>query len=119
MIQATVHGCIRVCQNGNLPRRIRMEFLKTIGGKIVTGLVAVAVVASAISWWRLDEPTKQELISGTGKIIAWFGIVIALPWASFFLIGRVAKLESNAAGGAFIALLTAVEAVLLAWLFGW
>jgi hypothetical protein len=96
-----------------------MDFLKTIGGKIVTGLMAIAVIAAAISWWEMDDSTKHTLLSGTGKIVAWFGIVIAVPWASFFLIGRVAKLESNAAGGALVALLTTVEAVLLAWLFGW
>ena len=96
-----------------------MDFLKTIGGKVVTGLMAIAVIAAAISWWQMDPSTRHDLLSGTGKIIGWFGIVIALPWASFFLIGRVAKLESNAAGGAFVFLFTAIEAVLLAWLFGW
>ncbi len=96
-----------------------MDFLKTIGGKVVTGVMAIAVIAAAISWWQMDPATKDRLLSGTGKIIGWFGIVLALPWASFFLIGRVAKLESNAAGGAFVALLTIVEAVLLAWLFNW
>ena len=96
-----------------------MDFLKTIGGKVVTGVMAIAVIAAAIYWYELDRTTKDALLSGTGKIIGWFGIVIALPWACFFLIGRVAKLESNAAGGAFVALLTILEAVLLAWLFNW
>jgi hypothetical protein len=96
-----------------------MDFLKTIGGKIVTGLVAIAVIAAAISWYEMDPTTKHEILLSTGKIVGWFGIVLAMPWASFFLIGRVAKLESNAAGGAFVALLTVLEAVLLAWLFGW
>jgi FtsH-binding integral membrane protein len=96
-----------------------MEFLKTIGGKIVTGLTAIAVVAAAISWWQMDPSTRSGLISGTGKVLGWFGIVIAAPWASFFLIGRVARLESNAAGGTFVVLMTALEAVVLAWLFGW
>src|SRR5271156_2079689 len=96
-----------------------MDFLKTIGGKVVTGGMAIAGIAAAISWWEVDPATKHELLSGTGKIVGWFGIVLALPWASFFLIGRVAKLESNAAGGAFVALLTILEAVILAWLFNW
>jgi len=96
-----------------------MDFLKTIGGKIVTGLMAIAVIAAAISWWEMDQATKDNLLSFTGRILAWFGIVIALPWASFFLIGRVAKLESNAAGAGFVTLLTILEALLLAWLFNW
>ena len=36
-----------------------MEFLKSTAGKIISGLVALAVVAGGISWWRMDEPTRQ------------------------------------------------------------
>ncbi len=96
-----------------------MEFLKTVGGKIVGGLVALAVVASAISWWQMEPATRQAILSGAGKIVAWFGVVLVVPWASFFLIGRVAKLESNRAGAAFVLGITAVEAAVLAWLFDW
>jgi FtsH-binding integral membrane protein len=96
-----------------------MEFLKGIGGKIASGVVALAVVAGAISWWQMDAATKDRLLHNTGHIIGWIGVVLALPWAAFFLIGRVARLESNAAGGALVAGFTAIEAVLLAWLFAW
>ena len=96
-----------------------MEFLKTVGGKIVGGLVALAVVACAISWWQMEPATRHAILSGAGKIAAWFGVVLLVPWASFFLIGRVARLERNSAGAALVLGMTAVEAGVLAWLFDW
>lgn len=96
-----------------------MEFLKSISGRIVTGLVALGVVAAAISWWQMDESTRQTLVAGTGRILAWFGVMLAWPWVSFAIIARVAKLESNFAGGVMVAAYTLAEVVLLAWLFHW
>jgi hypothetical protein len=96
-----------------------MEFLKSISGRIVTGLVALGVVAAAISWWQMDESTRQTLVAGTGRILAWFGVMLAWPWVSFAIIGRVAKMESNLAGGVLVGAYTVAEVVLLAWLFHW
>ena len=96
-----------------------MEFLRTIGAKVVSGMVGLAVVAGAISWWQMDASTKDMLLTGTGRIVSWLGLVLVIPWATFFLIGRVARLESNAAGGALVLAYTAAEAALLAWLFDW
>ena len=96
-----------------------MEFLKTVTGRVVTGLVAVGVIAAGISWWQMDPATRQTLVSGTGRILAWFGIMLVWPWASFAIIARVAKLESNLAGGLLVGAYTIAETVLLAWLFHW
>ena len=96
-----------------------MDFLKTVGGKIVGGLVALAVVAAAISWWQMDPSTRQMLLTGAGRIVSWFAVVLILPWASFFLVGRVGRMDSNAAGAALVVSYTAVEAGVLAWLFEW
>ena len=96
-----------------------MDFLKTVTGKVVSGLVALAVIAGGISWWQMDSDTKEMLLSGTGKIVSWSGIVLLLPWATFFLIGRVGKMESNAAGAALVAAYTIAEILLLTWLFDW
>lgn len=96
-----------------------MDFLKTITGRIVTGLVALGVVAAAISWWQMDESTRQMLIAGTGRILAWLGVVLALPWASFAIIGWVASMDSNAAGGLLVGVYSLGEFILLAWLFNW
>jgi hypothetical protein len=96
-----------------------MEFLKTVGGKIVGGIVALVVIAAAISWWRMDPAMRQHLLSNAGKIASWFGVVLFLPWATFFVIGRVGKMDSNVAGAALVFGYTALEMLLLAWLFNW
>ena len=96
-----------------------MDFLKGVAGKVVSGLVALAVVATAISWFQMDEESRAALLRGTGRVFAWLGVVLVVPWASFFLIGRVARMESNGAGAALVLLMTAAEAAVLAWLFDW
>ncbi len=95
----------------------RMEFLKSVTGKVVSGLVALAVVAGGISWWSADPSTRQMLISGSGKIMGWFLIVLILPWATFFFSRLAAKQDSNAAGAVLVACYTIPELVVLAWLF--
>ena len=96
-----------------------MDLLKTVTGKVVAGAVALAVVAAGISWWRMDDATRQMLLSGTGKIVSWLFVVLLAPWASFFVTAWVAKRESNAAGAALVATYTILEAVMLVWLFNW
>jgi FtsH-binding integral membrane protein len=96
-----------------------MEFLKTIGGKIITALVSLAVIAGAISWYEMDPATRHGIVSGTGRILSWLGIVLVLPWSTFFLIGAVGRMENNLAGAMLVFAYTAIEAVLLGWLFAW
>lgn len=96
-----------------------MEFLKTVAGKVVGGVVALVVVAGGITWWRMDQSTRDMLIDGTGKILGWFAIVLLVPWATFWLIGWVAKFESNGVGALLVFVYTALEVVLLCWLFSW
>ena len=96
-----------------------MDFLKTVTGKVVSGLVALAVIICAVSWYRMDPLTKQELISGTGKIFSWLGIVLIVPWLSFAIIGRIAKMQSNLAGAGLVLAITLLEMLLLGWLFTW
>jgi hypothetical protein len=97
----------------------KMDFLKTVTGKVVSGLVGLAVIICAVSWYRMDEQTKQELISGTGRITSWLGIVLVVPWLSFAVIGRVGRMRSNLAGAMLVLGMTVVELVLLGWLFNW
>src|SRR5690242_6323781 len=94
-----------------------MEFLKGIVGKIVTGVVALVVAAAGISWWQMDPATRQSLLSGSGKIVSWAGVVLVVPWAIFFVVARVAKLESNLAGAMLVGALTLLEVLLLVYLF--
>lgn len=98
---------------------VRMEFLKSITGKLVTGLLVLGVVTGGISWWQMDPQTRQSIVGGVGKIAGWLGVVLVIPWVSFFVIGKVAKMESNLAGAVLVGTFTIIETVLLAWLFDW
>jgi len=95
-----------------------VDWLKGIGGKIAAGAVALAVVAGAISWFQMPSAQRDAILSNVGRAGAWLGVVLLLPWATFFVIGRIARLESNAAGAGLVFAYTAAEAGLLAWLFG-
>jgi FtsH-binding integral membrane protein len=98
-----------------------MDFLKTVTGKVVSGLVGLAVIAAAISWFQMTTETRHWLLAGTGKIFSWMGIVLIVPWATFFVIGRVGKIDSNSnlPGALLVGAYTVIEAIVLAWLFGW
>lgn len=94
-----------------------MGFLKLSGGMIVGGLVTLAVLVGGISWWRADPATHQQVLAVSGHGLVWLAVVLALPWASFFVVGRVARLDSNAAGAVLVGAYTVLEVAWLAWLF--
>ena len=96
-----------------------MEFLQSIAGKVVTSLVVLAVLAAGISWWQTDPATRHAILSGTGRVFVWLLGVSVWPWVTFGLIGRVAKMQSNLAGGLLVATYTLLEVIMLAWLFSW
>ena len=95
-----------------------MDFLKTVGGKIVGGIVAVAVIAIVIVFWQMNPETRSGIFTGTGNLIAWLVIVALWPWVSFAIIRWVNGLGSNLAGGLLVFAYTALELALLLWLFG-
>src|SRR5687767_2551969 len=96
-----------------------MELLKTVTAKIVGGACALAVIVGGISWWRMDDETRSMILGGAGRITGWLAIVMLFPFAAFFIIARVARIESNFAAGLLVLVITALEVVLLAWLFNW
>jgi hypothetical protein len=96
-----------------------MDFLKSVGGKIATGLVSLAVLAALVSWWQMDPITRHSILATSGRLAGWTGVVVMVPWAGFWVLGWVARLRSNLAGAVLVFTLTAIEAVWLAWLFGW
>lgn len=96
-----------------------MELLKSLTGKVVAGVMALVVVVGGITWWQMGPERREVILSGTGYVLLWLGIVLLAPWATFFASTRVAKFESNAAGAALVAGYTLVELLILAWLFDW
>lgn len=94
-----------------------MDWLKGIGGKILTAALVLGVGVAGYGWYQADPATRSMILSSVGKIIGWLLAVILIPWASFLVIGWVAKKDSNAAGVMFVGAMTIVEAVGLLWLF--
>ena len=89
----------------NDPRQVRrctirrhMDFLKTMTGKVVSGLVAWRSLPPGSRGGRWIRQPAECCLTGTGKIVSWMGIVLIVPWATFFVIGRVAKFDNNLAG---------------------
>jgi hypothetical protein len=94
-----------------------MELLKSVTGKIIAGAVSLAVVAGGISWWQMDPDARSQLVSGAGRIAAWLGTILLLPWATFFITTWVARRQSNAAGAVLVLAYTVIGFVVLLWLF--
>lgn len=94
-----------------------MEWLKGIGGKVLTAALVLGVGVAGYGWYQADPATRSMVLSSVGKIIGWLLAVVLIPWASFMAIGWVARKDSNAAGVAFVGAMTLVEAVGLLWLF--
>lgn len=96
-----------------------MDFLKTTAGKVVSGITTLAVIALGIYWYSLGAATRATILSGAGKIIGWFFIVLLVPWATFFVIRWVSTFRSNLAGGILVAVYSALELAALGWIFDW
>lgn len=91
---------------------------KFVGGKVLGAILIVASGASLIWFWK--HPEQLQAIWATLKgVIAWLGIVIVLPWATFFVPAKVVKLESNAAAAVMLAGYLLVDVLFALWLGGW
>ena len=96
-----------------------MDFLKTVGGKIATGVVMLAVGAAGLAWYETDPAVKHAILAVIGHVIGWALLVAVMPWAIFAVVGWVARFDSNGSAGALVAVMTMVQATILAWLLGW
>lgn len=94
-----------------------MDWLKGIGGKVLTAALVLGVGVAGFSWYQADPATRSFLIDSVGKVIGWLLTVILVPWASFLIIGWVARKDSNAAGVILVSVMTILEAAGLWWLF--
>ena len=95
------------------------DFLKSLGGKIATGAISLAVVSAGLAWWQTDPATRQHILTDSGGLLGWLLLVLISPWAAFPVVGWVSRLQSNAAGAVLVIAITIAESVVLAWMFGW
>ncbi len=96
-----------------------MEMFKNISTTLIGMAMGLVVVVCAISWWRMDESSRHAIVSSAGKILAWLGVVLFLPWPTFFISGWVARKDNNVAGAVLVLTYSVVEIVALLWLFHW
>lgn len=93
--------------------------LNSLVSKIVTAVLVLAVAAGGISWWQMDPASRDAILSAVGRFAAWMGVVLLLPWATFLVIGWVARRDSNAASAVLVGCYTLLEAIWLGWMHGW
>ena len=69
---------------------------KTVGGKLLSAVLAVASILVVVWYWRLAPEARAELWGMARGALIWGGFVVVLPWALFFVPARVVRAESNA-----------------------
>src|SRR2546423_14866395 len=80
---------IRSCKAGGFVESGTMEWLKSVTGKVVSGLVALAVVAGGISWWSMTPGQREQVLESSGKILGWLGLVLAGARECVFMVGTL------------------------------
>jgi len=88
-----------------------------VGAKVVTAVLVVAGAGAVIWFWRNPEDL-QTIWQVVKYAVVWLGIVLVLPWATFFVTRWVASLESNAGAGLMLLGYTAADAAVAFLLIG-
>ena len=88
-----------------------------IGGKVITAILVISWAGAVIWFWR--HPEHLETIWQTIKyVLTWMGIVLVLPWATFFVTPWVVSKDSNAAAAFMLFGYTLADAVVAFCLLG-
>jgi hypothetical protein len=95
-----------------------VEWFKTIIGKVVTAGLVLGVAIAVMGWWRMDQETRDTAVQNATRLGAWGILVLLIPWALFWLIGWVARAESNAKGALLVLGITLAELGWLGFMFG-
>ena len=88
-----------------------------LGGKVITAILVVSGGLTGIYFWK--NPDDLATIWKTIQYaLVWVGIVLALPWATFFVTNWVVAKESNGAAAAMLAAYSLVDVAVAVWLMG-
>lgn len=80
------------------------------GGKVLTAILVVAVVITVIWYYRLPDADRQAMWSSVRSALIWIGFAAVLPWATFYVPIRVARIDSNRASALMLAGYLVVDA---------
>jgi hypothetical protein len=92
--------------------------LKSVISWILGGLTVLAVIAAAIAYYDLPPAERQALWHHIGRVALWVGLMLVLPWATFFLSVAAARRDSNAVGVVLVGGYLLLDAILLFLLVG-
>jgi len=93
------------------------EIGQHVGGKVISGVVAIGTVGAGIWFWR--HPEDLATIWQTIKyVLVWIGIVLALPWATFFVTTWVTAKDSNIAAALMLIGYVLADAIVAFCLIG-
>lgn len=88
-----------------------------IGAKVVTSVLVVSGAGATIWFW--NHPEQLAVIWQTLKyVVVWLGIVLILPWATFFMTTWVVAKDSNAVAALLLLGYTFVDAIVAFCLIG-
>ena len=88
-----------------------------VGAKVVTAVIVVSSAGAVIWFWQHPETLKQiwHIIK---DVLVWMGVVLALPWASFFVTTWAVAKDSNRAAALMLIGYILVDFLLACWLMG-
>lgn len=88
-----------------------------VGSKVVTAILVVSGSGAVI--WFYRHPEDLATVWQTLKyVVTWIGIVLALPWATFFVTSWVVAKDSNLAVALMLAGYAVADAVVAFCLIG-
>ena len=88
-----------------------------VGTKVITAILVVGGAGAVIWFWR--HPEDLATIGMVIKyILAWLGLVLVLPWATFFVTQWVVARESNMAAALMLAGYVLIDAIAALVLMG-
>jgi hypothetical protein len=86
--------------------------------RIAAIVITLTLIGGGLAWYQADPATRQAILSRSGQVLGWLGVVGLLPWCAFLLIAWVGRMGSNLAGAALVIGFTLLELGLLLWLVG-
>jgi hypothetical protein len=91
---------------------------KAIGGKLLSAVLLVSAALIGIWYWRMPPAERAEMWGMARGALLWMGFVAALPWALFFVPGRVVRAENNWVSGLTLLAYLVIDAGFAWYLIG-
>ena len=88
-----------------------------LGARVVTMILFFAGVASTIWFWRHPEDLKTIWLT-IKYVLVWLGVVLMLPWATFFVTSWVVAKDPNAVAALMLLGYLLIDAGLAFFLMG-